>query len=80
MRLTFKIVLAATVVWMGLAWAGHAPKGDSLQMPRDRMCAQVIHCGVKNGKMKQYPTRCAAEDDRAKSIEPMQGPACPQRK
>jgi hypothetical protein len=42
-----------------------------------RVCAQVIHCGIKNGQPKEYPTRCAAQDDGATNIEPKTGPTCP---
>jgi len=40
------------------------------------MCAQVISCGTKDGKLKEYPTPCAARDDGATDIHPKTGPAC----
>jgi len=41
-----------------------------------RMCAQVISCGTKDGKRKEYPTPCAAQDDGATDITPRNGPTC----
>jgi hypothetical protein len=76
MRLMLKIAIAASVVWIGLAWAEQPPQGSRQKVGQSRMCAQLIHCGVKNGKVKQYPTRCAAQDDGATSIAPMQGASC----
>jgi hypothetical protein len=40
------------------------------------VCAQVISCGTKNGKRKEYPTPCAAKDDGAIHIAPKNGPTC----
>lgn len=40
------------------------------------VCAQVISCGIKDGKMKEYPTPCAAKDDGATNIKPKQGDSC----
>jgi hypothetical protein len=53
---------------------------SSIQLAQQRPCPQVIHCGTKNGQTKEYPTRCAAEDDGATNIEPKTGPACPASK
>ena len=41
-----------------------------------RICAQVISCGTKDGKRKEYPTPCAAQDDGATNIAPRSGPTC----
>ena len=76
MRLTLKIATAVSVIWIGLAWAEQPPRSERLQVSQVRMCAQLIHCGTKNGKVKQYPTRCAAEDDGATAIVPMSGASC----
>jgi uncharacterized membrane protein len=40
------------------------------------MCAQVISCGTKDGKAREYPTPCAARDDGATNIHPKTGSAC----
>jgi hypothetical protein len=40
------------------------------------LCAQVISCGTKNGKRKEYPTPSAAKDDGATNIAPKNGPSC----
>lgn len=80
MRLTLKIATAISVIWIGLAWAEQPPRGDRLQVGQARMCAQLIHCGTKNGLVKQYATRCAAEDDGATAIVPMAGASCARAK
>jgi hypothetical protein len=46
------------------------------QMTSKEMCAQVISCGTKDGKAKEYPTPCAARDDGATDIHPKSGAAC----
>ena len=46
------------------------------QADSGRMCAQVISCGTKDGKRKEYPTPCAAQDDGATNIAPESGPTC----
>jgi len=40
------------------------------------LCAQVISCGTKDGKVKEYPTPCNARDDGATGVHPKTGPAC----
>ena len=40
------------------------------------MCAQVISCGIKDGKVKEYPTPCDARDDGATNIHPKTGTSC----
>lgn len=39
-------------------------------------CVQVISCGTKDGKRKEYPTPCAAKDDGATDIKAKSGPSC----
>ena len=60
--------------------AGQA--GDFGQRGKDRLvaetkevkfCIQVIACGTKDGKRRQYPTPCAARDDGAKDVSPLEG-------
>jgi hypothetical protein len=38
-----------------------------------KFCIQVIACGTKDGKRRQYPTPCAARDDGAKDVSPLEG-------
>ena len=40
------------------------------------ICEQVISCGTKNGKVKEYPTPCDARDDGATDIHPKTGNSC----
>ena len=42
----------------------------------DRVCAQVVSCGTKDGKRREYPTPCAASDDGATNIAPKTAPTC----
>ena len=35
----------------------------------DRTCVQAIACGIKDGKAKEYPTPCAAQEDGATNIK-----------
>jgi hypothetical protein len=54
-----------------------AQDGERLaQMTSKEMCAQIVSCGTKDGKAKEYPTPCAARDDGATDIHPKTGPAC----
>lgn len=53
-----------------------APQAQLAQATNEQMCAQVISCGTKNGKRKEYPTPCAAKDDGATQISPKTGPSC----
>jgi hypothetical protein len=39
-------------------------------------CEQVISCGTKDGKVKEYPTPCDARDDGATDIHPKNGKTC----
>jgi hypothetical protein len=73
-------LLIAAVPVGGLAsasgLAGPPAASRLAQANPGRMCAQVISCGTKDGKRKQYPTPCAAQDDGATNIAPMTGPTC----
>jgi hypothetical protein len=54
-----------------------AQDGERLaQSTSKEVCAQIISCGTKDGKAKEYPTPCAARDDGATNIHPKTGPAC----
>jgi hypothetical protein len=56
-----------------------APDGDRLaqaQSTPKTMCAQVISCGTKNGKVKEYPTPCDARGDGATNFHPKTGTSC----
>ena len=39
-------------------------------------CAQVISCGTKDGRRREYPTPCDARKDGAKDIRPKSGGTC----
>jgi hypothetical protein len=45
-----------------------------------KFCIQVIACGTKDGRRRQYPTPCAARDDGAKDVAPMEGGSCDEAK
>jgi hypothetical protein len=52
----------------------------SVKLAQTRVCPQVIHCGIKDGRAREYPTRCAAEDAGATNIVPKSGRSCPEPK
>jgi hypothetical protein len=70
---------------VGLARSGFAAS-DRLAAARDgerlaqsvskTVCVQVISCGTKDGKVREYPTPCDARDDGATDIHPKTGPDC----
>jgi hypothetical protein len=45
-----------------------------------KLCIQVIACGTKDGRRRRYPTPCAARDDGAKDVSPMEGGSCDKAK
>jgi hypothetical protein len=54
-----------------------AQNGERLaQAPSKTICVQVISCGTKDGKVKEYPTPCDARDDGATNVHPKTGSAC----
>ncbi len=61
----------ATLVHQGACRTKPAP-----QVQSGEYCEQVISCGTKKGKRKQYPTPCAARADGATDITPRLGPTC----
>lgn len=73
------VALAMSVPTIGAASADqHVAKSTRFRIAQqNRVCPQVIHCGTKDGVVKEYATRCAAEDDGATSIAPKTGPTCP---
>jgi hypothetical protein len=75
------LIVCATLIIAGVT-PSDAEKGPQSKFrlaqgtagPRD--CAQVVSCGTKDGKRKEYPTPCAAQDDGATNITPKNGPTC----
>lgn len=51
--------------------------GPVMPVPKSAacICTEAIACGMKDGKPKQYPNSCAAEDDGATNIK--LGQPCP---
>jgi hypothetical protein len=74
MRIIFAFLLSAAF------FAGHyamaAERTHLAQAKSDRVCEQVISCGLKDGKWKEYPTPCAAADDGATNVKPKTGSSC----
>jgi hypothetical protein len=71
------------VTWIALlllfssAQATEAIKGTIvIAQSSGAACPQVISCGTKDGKRKEYPTACAAEEDGATDVEPKTGDKC----
>jgi hypothetical protein len=73
-------VLSAMLLALGVGPAEHLGRtGKSLLVAETKevkFCIQVIVCGAKDGKRQQYPTPCAARDDGAKDVSPMEGGSC----
>jgi hypothetical protein len=67
------IVLAAGVARADDAPAKSAPTTKDGEI---QFCIQVIACGTKDGKRRQYPTPCDARADGAKDVSPMVGASC----
>jgi hypothetical protein len=62
--------VAGAVFFSGDAWAEKAAIGNQ------EMCPQIISCGIKNGRMKEYPDSCVARKDGATDIQVKTGPTC----
>jgi len=62
----------------GAAWSMDESDRTPTKLAQAEACPQVIHCGIKDGKAKEYPTPCAAEDDGATNIAPKTGGTCPE--
>jgi hypothetical protein len=74
------IVLTAGLTAGAPAFADEFAGRHVAQANPGRLCAQVISCGSKDGKRKEYPTPCAAQDDGATNIAPKTGPTCDESK
>jgi hypothetical protein len=72
--LGFPGLIGAILVAIGPALADSAPspkkEGDM------QICIQVVACGTKDGKRRQYPTPCDARADGATDVAPMEGASC----
>jgi hypothetical protein len=72
-------LLIVTVAMLGSACAGDHAAAPGIRLAQNKptgLCVQVISCGTKDGKRKEYPTPCAAKDDGATDISPKSGPTC----
>ncbi|MGY4319455.1 hypothetical protein ACVWW1_008782 [Bradyrhizobium sp. JR3.5] len=76
---TMALVFAVSMFSVGFASADQrTDRLSRIRIAQEKTtCPQVIHCGTKNGVVKEYPTRCAAEEDGATNIAPKTGPTCP---
>jgi hypothetical protein len=77
-------VIAAMLLAAGAGQANDLDQsGKSLLVAETKeikFCVQVIACGTKDGRRRQYPTPCAARDDGAKDVSPMEGGSCNEAK
>jgi len=79
-----KTHIAIAVASVSLALSGLAPAnrlaaaqaGAPPAQMAQTVCAQVISCGTKDGKVKEYATPCDARADGATDIHPKTGPTC----
>ena len=72
-------LLGALLLATAAAWADDAaPAKTAPPAKKDEIqfCIQVIACGTKDGKRRQYPTPCDARADGAKDVSPMVGASC----
>lgn len=70
------ILFIATVADVAFAKRSSLQAQFAQATTHEQMCAQVISCGTKDGKRKEYPTPCAAKDDGATDISPKTGSTC----
>ncbi|MEY9676979.1 hypothetical protein [Bradyrhizobium elkanii] len=76
-RPTLALIFAVGMFSIGFASAEqHTDRLSRIRIAQEK-CPQIVHCGTKNGMVKEYPTRCAAEEDGATNIAPKTGPTCP---
>jgi hypothetical protein len=76
---TIAALAIAAIAMTGSAGAGERASAPNMRLAQSKpgeVCAQVISCGTKDGKRKEYPTPCAAKDDGATDIAPKSGPSC----
>lgn len=73
------LMCAVSMFSVGLASAEqHTDRLSRIRIAQEKpTCPQIIHCGTKNGVVKEYPTRCAAVEDGATKIAPKTSPTCP---
>ena len=78
-----KMCMAMVVAVTGLftSWLATSDKLAAAQIEErfaqmKPVCVQVISCGTKDGKVKEYPTPCDARDDGAIDIHPKTGSSC----
>lgn len=79
MQMIVVLALASLTLLMGEgAFANERIAADLRVAPARpaTLCAQVISCGTKDGRRKEYPTPCAAKDDGATHITPKNGSTC----
>lgn len=70
------LALCALTSFPAVSFSEEAPRLRPETRLAESTCEQVISCGLKDGKWKQYPTPCAARDDGATNITPKTGPTC----
>jgi hypothetical protein len=75
-------ILRTIALLAGVVLMSNAASSEELVRPANKtrvaqtVCAQVISCGTKDGKRKEYPTPCAAKDDGATDVAPKSGSTC----
>ena len=75
---TFQVagMLCALISFPVSGLSGEAPRAAADMRVAQSKCEQVISCGLKDGKWKEYATPCAARDDGATNVMPKTGPTC----
>ena len=69
-------LLTGVVVMANAAFSKELVRPEHKARVAQTVCVQVISCGTKDGKRKEYPTPCAARDDGATNVAPKSGSPC----
>jgi len=72
--------IVCTLAFLGVAFSAERSETRPPKLAQARICLPAIHCGIKDGKAKEYPTNCAAEDDGATNITAKGAGPCPEVK
>ena len=68
--------LAIGAAVISFALGGFALSDGLAGADSKQLCAQVISCATKDGKVREYPTPCDARDDGATDVHPKTGATC----
>ena len=73
---TIALLTLPTIAFAADAGSGPTKGATSTNDAGSGQCAEVISCGTKDGKVKEYRTPCDAEKDGATDVHARQGSSC----